>query len=99
MSKFLFLAIAVAGLYFLFKGDRRKKEMSSKKEADRLKATGELVRDPECGTFVRKDGDIRVRSGDAVHVFCSYQCREKYLKRLGVEPPKPDTDEEETREG
>ncbi|MBU1247513.1 MAG: transcriptional regulator [Proteobacteria bacterium] len=84
MGKFLLLALCAVGLYVLFKGDRRKKEMSSKQQSEKLKSTGDLIKDPECGSFVNKDGDIRVRSGDTVHVFCSYECREKYLKKLGV---------------
>lgn len=85
MGKFIMLALCAAGLYFLFKGDSRKKEMQSDEEAEKLKSTGELVKDPECGTYVRKDGDIRVRSGEKIIVFCSYECREKYLEKLGID--------------
>jgi YHS domain-containing protein len=49
-----------------------------------------MVKDPSCGTYVDKDGDIRVREGDKVHVFCSYECRDKYLKRIGASIPKKD---------
>ncbi len=84
MGKFILLALCAGGLYFLFKGDKRKKEMESKEESEKLKSTGDLVKDPECGAYVRKDGDIRVRSGDEVMVFCSYECREKYLERIGI---------------
>lgn len=82
MVKFIMLALCIAGLYFLFKGDKRKKEMQTKKQDEKLKSTGDLVKDPECGAYVRADGDIRIRSGEDVYVFCSYECREKYLKRL-----------------
>jgi len=41
-----------------------------------------MIKDPVCGTYVRKDGDIRVRQGEAVHVFCSYECRDKFIKSL-----------------
>ncbi len=88
MGKFIMLALCAAGIYFLFRGDKRKKEMESQKESEKLKSTGDLVKDPECGSYVRKDGDIRVRSGDEVMVFCSYECREKYLKKIGISPDK-----------
>lgn len=85
MGKFIVLLLCAAGLFFLFKGDKRKKEMESDEQTEKLKASGDMVKDPECGTYVPVDGDIRVRSGEDVMVFCSYECREKYLKRLGVD--------------
>ncbi len=85
MGKFILLALCAVGLYLLFKGDSRKKSMQNEKDTEKLKATGELIKDPECGSYVRADGDIRVRCGDEVHVFCSYECREKYLKKLELE--------------
>jgi YHS domain-containing protein len=41
-----------------------------------------MVKDPMCGAFVSKEGDIRVRQGDKVHYFCSYECRDKYIKMI-----------------
>mgnify|MGYP006306884989 CR=1 FL=1 len=40
----------------------------------------EAVKDPVCGTYVSTDTDIRVRDGDQVLYFCSYECRDAYLK-------------------
>lgn len=91
MLKFIILAVAAFVLYKMFVNDAKKKAKQSKKETERLKATGELVRDPACGTYVSLDSDIRVREGDTVHRFCSYECRDKYLKQLGMEPPADST--------
>lgn len=78
------IVILVAG-YFLFRmltNDRRQKEKREEVRKERMAATGEMVKDPVCGAFVPKDGDIRVRDGETVHTFCSYDCRDKYLDSL-----------------
>ena len=51
-------------------------------EVERKVAAGEMVKDPECGTYVSVDGNISVRDGDKVYRFCSYECRDKFLERL-----------------
>ena len=38
---------------------------------------GELVRDPQCGTYVPKDRAIVVGSGRNTQYFCSTECRDK----------------------
>lgn len=82
MSRFLFIAIAIGIIYLLLKGDKKKKVERQRKEEERLKASGDLVKDPICGAYVDRNGQIRVRQGDQVHFFCSYECRDKFLKRL-----------------
>jgi YHS domain-containing protein len=83
MLKFLILAAALFLLFKLFKGDARRKEVREEKEQETLKASGEMVKDPICGSYVsREDCEIRVRNGDTVHCFCSYECRDKYMKQL-----------------
>ncbi|EGB13675.1 TRASH domain-containing protein [Pseudodesulfovibrio mercurii] len=84
MLKFLVIAAALFLVYKLFMGDKQKKDMKKDKAFKQKVASGEMVKDPSCGTYVDKDGDIRVREGDKVHVFCSYECRDKYLKRIGA---------------
>lgn len=87
MSKFLFIAIAIGIIYLLFKGDKKRKVDRQQKEDDRLKASGDLVKDPICGSYVDRNGQIRVRQGDVVHYFCSYECRDSFLKRLDTMKP------------
>ncbi len=82
MLKVLLLIGGIFILFKLFSGDKKVKETKGKKEEERLVASGEMVKDPICGAFVEKDSPIRVRSGETVHSFCSYQCRDKYLKQL-----------------
>ena len=82
MLKWLFLVIAVYVLFRLFAGDRKKQFADKLKQEEKLAATGEMVKDPVCGVFVPLDGGIRVREGDVVHCFCSYQCRDRYIQKI-----------------
>ncbi len=82
LIKLLIFVAAVFIVWKLFAGDRRQKQVKNKTQDENLAASGEMVKDPVCGAYVRKDGDIRVRQGDTVHFFCSYECRDKYIKRL-----------------
>ena len=83
------IVVAICGfiLWKLFANDKKHKKTASGGGEqvganENLAASGDMVKDPMCGAFVSKDGDIRVRSGDEVHCFCSYDCRDKYVKRL-----------------
>jgi YHS domain-containing protein len=41
-------------------------------------ASGELKRDPVCGTFVPVSTSLRKQIGGDVHYFCSPECRDRY---------------------
>lgn len=86
MWKWLILILAVYALYRLFANDVQKKQKENKEEnaaeMERKIAAGEMVKDPECGTYVSAEGNISVRDGETVHHFCSYECRDKFLQRL-----------------
>ena len=86
MIKCIVLALAAYLLYRMFANDFLKKKKAEEKETsadmERKIAAGEMVKDPECGTYVATDGSITVRDGETVHRFCSYECRDKFLKRL-----------------
>lgn len=80
--KVLVFALVAYALYRLLMNDRRKKEDDASREKEHLVATGEMVRDPVCGTYVEAEGGITVRNGEKVLHFCSYECREKYIRQL-----------------
>lgn len=84
MWKWIVLALAAYVLYRLFFNDWKKKmgKGDDAAEMDRKVATGEMVRDPECGAYIDAAGGVSVRDGDVVHRFCSYECRDAFLKRL-----------------
>lgn len=82
MWKWLILILAIYVLYRLFANDILKKKRVDKEESaadlERKVAAGEMVKDPECGTYVSVDGNISVRDGDKIYRFCSYDCRDKF---------------------
>lgn len=81
MIKFLVFAAACFLLYKLITNDRKKKvEIKTTHNEDLAKEV--LVKDPVCGTYVSKDSDIRIKEGEEVRCFCSYECRDKYLKMI-----------------
>lgn len=98
MTKWIIIALAAFVLYKLVFNDKNRKSNDDDKQRDRKIATGEMVKDPICGSYVEKEGSISVRDGKTVHRFCSYECREKFLEDLeagGRELPgrSPDDDE------
>ncbi len=82
MLKFIVIGVALFLVYKLFMGDKKKKEMNKAEKVKQKAASGDMIKDPVCGTYVEKDGSIRVKEGEKVHVFCSYECRDKYIKQL-----------------
>ncbi len=82
MVKWFILIAAAVVLWKLFAGDKKQKEKVSHKQKEAMAATGEMVKDPICGSFVSKDSDIRVKNGDKTMCFCSFECRDTYLKQL-----------------
>lgn len=86
MLKWLILIVAAYVLYRLFANDVLKKRKASKEEnaaeVERKVAAGEMVKDPQCGSYVAVDGNISVRDGDRIYHFCSYECRDRYLQKL-----------------
>jgi len=82
MFKVLIFLAAAFILYKLFTGDRKKKADLKATQTAKMADEGLLVKDPVCGTFVSKDSQIRVKDGDQVRCFCSFECREKYIKML-----------------
>lgn len=98
MYKFLIIALALIVLYKLITNDRSRKSEDDSKAREKKIAKGELVKDPSCGTYVDPENSISVRDGDKRHCFCSYDCRDKFLKNLeesGRAIPGKEDDEEE----
>lgn len=82
MLKFIAIAAAFFILYKLVVNDRKKKADIKNAKNEKLAKDGVLVMDPVCGTYVSKDSDIRIKEGDEVRCFCSYECRDKYLRQI-----------------
>ncbi len=84
MLKWIILAVACYVLYRLFANDIKKKlaKKDDPAEMESKVASGEMIKDPECGAYIDIDSSITVKDGDVIHRFCSYDCRDSFLKRL-----------------
>jgi YHS domain-containing protein len=81
MLKIIIFLAAGFLLYKMLMGDRKKKMEKSRKEAEEQIEAGDMVQDPVCGTYVPEDSRIRVKDGNKVYRFCSFECRDAYLKQ------------------
>ena len=63
--------------------DQKSSERQAPEEAH-TKTTGNMVKDPVCGSYVDADTSISVRDGATVYHFCDYECRDAFLNQLRV---------------
>jgi hypothetical protein len=85
MWKWIIFALAAYALYRLLTNDWKKSRKSKEDEKARneqMVASGEMVKDPECGAYIAADSGISVRDGETVHRFCSYDCRDAFVRRI-----------------
>ena len=87
MWKFVLFAVAAFILWKMFMGDKKHRQEETKKEQETLIAKGEMVKDPVCGSYVALDNSVRLKTGQETMHFCSYECRDKYLKQIGDSKP------------
>ena len=48
--------------------------------------TGEMKKDPQCGTYVSTELSLKSKIGNEVLHFCSRQCQEEFLKAHSGKP-------------
>ncbi|GFK95548.1 hypothetical protein NNJEOMEG_03415 [Fundidesulfovibrio magnetotacticus] len=82
MWKFVIFAVAAFILWKMFAGDMKRRKEEAKKQEEQLIAKGEMVRDPACGSYVSVENSVRLNDGDRTLHFCSYECRDNYVKQL-----------------
>ena len=92
MLKWILIAAVLYLLYRMIESGRRKKDVKNNQDFQQLVAKGELIKDPICGTYVEKESSISAREGEVVHYFCSYACRDTFLKQHGILPEANDND-------
>lgn len=80
MIKLVIFVLAGFILYKLIMGDHKKKSLNKEKRTQDLIDSGEMVKDPVCGTYVSTETDIRAKDEDQTYYFCSYECRDKFLQ-------------------
>ena len=94
MWKFVIFAAVGYFLYRMFVNDKKRKADTEAKEKETRVASGDLVKDPICGTYIDCESNITVREGETVHRFCSYECRDQFLnsKKALQDADKPTSD-------
>jgi YHS domain-containing protein len=55
---------------------------SSQAPGKQVPLTGELKKDPACGTYIAAASSIQEKVGGQILYFCSKQCRDKYVASL-----------------
>ena len=62
---------------------RRRTQAGAGRQArpSRERVLGELVRDPNCGTYVPKASAVVAGSGSNTRYFCSVKCRDEHERR------------------
>jgi YHS domain-containing protein len=55
---------------------------SSQSAGRQVPLTGELKKDPACGTYISAATSIHEKVGGETFYFCSKQCRDKYVASL-----------------
>ena len=76
LAIFLFLTILLYNLLrHLLKGSKKSQQPNERLD----KYTAELVRDPQCGTYILPAQGSMVRLGGKRYHFCSERCRDLYL--------------------
>ncbi len=86
MLKFVILIAVAYMLWRMFESEKRKKQEKAQREQEELVTTGVVVKDPVCGTYVDAESALSVREGDVVHHFCSYECRDAFLRKHDAAP-------------
>ena len=60
----------------------RANQQGGQRAANQVPLSGELKKDPACGTYIAAAGSIQETVGGETFYFCSKQCRDKYVASL-----------------
>ncbi len=61
----------------------RAKSVAGGRDADPRVVSGQMVKDPVCGTYVVRGAAISEGSGESAAYFCSEDCRRRYRAGAG----------------
>ncbi|MCC8194688.1 MAG: transcriptional regulator [Deltaproteobacteria bacterium] len=82
MVRWLVLVVVAFVLYKLIANEMRKRSEDTNRAKGAKEPTGDMVKDPVCGSYVDVASSVSVRDGEKVHRFCSYECRDAFLEQL-----------------
>lgn len=78
--RILLLLLVIRFVVQLLSGGRRNQARRAPGRGSMEQRGGELVRDPNCGTYVPKARAIVAGAGDDARYFCSAKCRDEYTR-------------------
>lgn len=64
--------------YSVYQGIRRALQAPRPKPPQKTVRGEEMVRDPQCGTYLPKAEALEIRRTGQTHYFCSAECRQAY---------------------
>jgi len=76
---------AIVGILFKGLGDLlgpRPNPAAQRQSANQVPLTGELKKDPACGTYISAATSLHEKVGGETYYFCSKECRDKYVASL-----------------
>jgi len=81
------ISILRAVIGIIFKGlaelvSPRSKQQGGQSPSNQVPLSGELKKDPACGTYIAAATSIHETVGGETFYFCSRQCRDKYVASL-----------------
>lgn len=84
----IFLLVAIV-LYKLL-ANLIKDSRTERREGPPEGKIAELVRDPQCGTYLLPEQGFSARVGGEVHHFCSEACRDRFVAEHSAKSKKTD---------
>jgi len=84
MVRFLIFLGLLILLYYLVKGWISPSKSSRIERAEgRWELENEMVKDPQCETYIPRDSAVRARIGGRDYYFCSKECMRKFKGEMG----------------
>lgn len=82
MVRFLIIFLLIVGVNYLMGSFRRRIFHRPTEESAPGAGPGdELVQDPTCLTYLSRRNALSVRTGGAIHYFCSPECADAFEKK------------------
>lgn len=81
MIRVVVLIFLLVVLYYLVKNLLKGSENSSRAGESVDKRVAELVRDPQCGTYILPSQAVSARVGRHTYHFCSEECKDRFLDK------------------
>jgi len=76
------MGVVLKGFAELLTPNQQQRQQTASRANAEIPLTGELKRDPVCGTFTSTATSIKQTFGKETLYFCSPQCRDKYVASL-----------------